>query len=143
MGVTGTGPTIESETSGTPPLPEAAYRRMSLVLRAGLATSLAILGVGLGIYFVGRATEPFGKVVTANPILDYLSAGGLAAGLVQGRVEAYLTLGLLVLVATPFLRVATGFYYFARDGERWMAGITLVVMALLLFGLLVLGPLIR
>lgn len=125
------------------PLPPAAYRRMALVLRVGLIASLAILIAGVAAYLVKHGTEPYGIAVASNPIQNYLSVPGLVAGLVGGHIEAYLTLGLLVLVATPIVRVASGFYYFERGRERWMAGITLTVLVLLLLGILVLGPLIR
>ncbi len=125
------------------PLPDRAYVRMSLVLWLGLGTSLAILVAGLIAYLIQHGGESFTQVVASNPILDYLSFGGLAAGLAGGHVEAYLTLGLLALVATPILRVLSGFYYFERGGERPMAAITLTVAILLFLGLLVLGPWIR
>ncbi len=125
------------------PLPDEAYRRMAAVLRIGLFASLAILISGVIAYLITHGSEPYGNAVSSNPILNYLSLSGLLSGLAGGHVEAYLTLGLLVLVATPILRVASGFYYFGRGGERWMAGITFAVLVLLLLGVLVLGPLIR
>lgn len=125
------------------PLPDEAYRRMSVVLRTGLLVSLAILLAALIAYLAEHGLEPFGTAVSTNPILNYLSLGGLSSGLARGAVEAYLTLGLLVLVATPLMRVASGLYYFQRGRERTMAAITTVVLILLLVGILVLGPLIR
>jgi uncharacterized membrane protein len=82
-------------------------------------------------------------VLSTNPILGYLSFPGLGSGLASGAVEAFLTLGLVVLVATPIVRVLSGFYYFRRGGERAMTMITLVVLVMLLVGLLVIGPLVR
>ncbi len=46
-------------------------------------------------------------------------------------------------MATPIVRVASGFYYFRRGGERTMAAITLTVLALILFGILVFGPFVK
>lgn len=124
-------------------LPIEAYRRMSLVLRTGLLASLVILVAGVIAYLIRHGLESFGTAVSTNPILSYLSVTGLASGLAQGHIEAYLTLGLLVLVVTPLMRVVSGLYYFARGGERTMAGVTFVVLVLLLVGMLVLGPLVR
>ncbi len=121
-------------------LPDSAYVRMSLVLRLGLGVSLAILIAGLIAYLIQHGTESYSVIVSSNPILSYLNLRGLAAGLAGGHIEAYLTLGLLALVATPILRVLSGFYYFHSGGERVMAAITFAVMILLLLGLLVLGP---
>lgn len=135
--------TTRGETGPIRPLPPEAYRRMSQVLRAGLVVSLGMLAVGLAVEIALHSGQPISEIVSSNPILQYLNLPGLAAGLASGSLSAYLTLGLLVLVATPLLRVASGFYYFATGGERWMAGITLTVLVLLLLGILVLGPLIR
>lgn len=124
-------------------LPDAAYRRMTLVLRVGLLASLAIVLASFFAYLLTNPNATSGQVLSSNPILAYLSLGGLAAGLARGSLEAYLTLGLLVLLATPILRVVTGAYYFARGRERTMTAVTITVFALILFGLLVLGPYIR
>jgi len=124
-------------------LPPDAYVRMTLVLRAGLGLALAILGGSLLVYVLQNPSASSSSVLAGNPILDYLSLSGLASGLASGSVGAFLTLGLLVLLATPVVRVLSGFYYFRRAGERTMAAITFAVFALLLVGLLVIGPLIR
>jgi uncharacterized membrane protein len=125
------------------PLPPEAYVRMTLVLRVGLGLSLAILIGSLGAYIVTHPGATSGSVLSTNPILGYLSFPGLGSGLASGSVEAFLTLGLVVLVATPLVRVLSGFYYFRQGGERTMTAITLAVLAMLLFGLLVIGPLVR
>jgi uncharacterized membrane protein len=124
-------------------LPPAAYVRMTLILRAGLLLSLTILAVTLAVYVAVHPAATSASVIGSNPILRYLSVTGLVVGLARGSLEAYLTLGLLVLLVTPVLRVASGFYYFEKGHDRGLARITLAVLLLLLFGLLVLGPLLR
>jgi uncharacterized membrane protein len=124
-------------------LPEVEYRRMALILRAGLLVSLAILVGGILAYVVVHPGVSLASALSNNPILGFLELPGLASGLLAGNPAAYLTVGLIALVLTPVLRVLTGFYYFHQDGERGMATITLVVLLLLLLGLLVVGPLIR
>jgi uncharacterized membrane protein len=116
---------------------------MTLVLRVGLGLSLAILIGGLAAYILVHPGATSESVLSTNPILGYLSFPGLGSGLASGAVEAFLTLGLVVLVATPIVRVLSGFYYFRRAGERAMTMITLVVLVMLLVGLLVIGPLVR
>jgi uncharacterized membrane protein len=124
-------------------LPPSAYARMSAVLRIGLMVSIAILLAGIIAYPLKHPSATSGDVIASNPILRYLGLSGLLSGLAGGHVEAYLTLGLLVLVATPILRVASGFYYFQVGRERAMAAITITVLFLLLVGILVLGPALR
>lgn len=137
-----------SSTAPTPspsvqPLPDEAYARMALILRLGLGISLAILGGGLVAYILAYPGASSSSILSTNPILGYLSLGGLAAGLARGSIEAVLTLGLIALIAVPVVRVLTGLYYFRRAGEREMTAITFAVFALLLIGLLVIGPYVR
>ena len=126
-----------------PKLPDEAYVRMSFVLRAGLLASLAILVIGMIVYLVTQPGATSGSAISSNPILQYLNVTGLAQGLASGSPEAYLTLGLLVLVATPIVRVGSGFYYFQRGHESTLAAVTFTVLVLLLVGLLVIGPFLR
>ena len=134
-------PAIQS--SATRSLPPEAYTRMTLVLRLGLGIALVLLAGGLLVYLAGNPRASSSSVESNNPILGYLTVPGLASGLAAGSATAILTLGLLVLVATPILRVVSGLYYFGRTGERAMTAIVLTVLVLLLLGLLVIGPLLR
>jgi len=124
-------------------LPDEAYARMTLVLRLGLGISLAVLLGGLVAYVLAYPGTSSQSVLAHNPILSYLSLSGLGAGLAAGSIGAVLTLGLIVLVATPIVRVVSGLYYFRKVGERAMTAITFTVLVLLLLGLLVIGPHIR
>jgi uncharacterized membrane protein len=125
------------------PLPLEAYLRMTFVLRVGLGIALAILGAGIVAFIVENPNASSSSVLSTNPILGYLTLEGLGSGLASGAVGAYLTLGLIVLVATPIVRVLSGFYYFRQAGERTMTAITLAVFGMLIVGLLVVGPLVR
>jgi uncharacterized membrane protein len=129
-----------TERAEPDPLSPAAYTRMTLVLRAGLGLAVAILLGSIVAYLITYPNATSQAILAANPIAGYLSPGGLVTGLASGRGEAFLTLGLLVLLATPILRVATGAYYFYQDGEREMAAITTTVFVLLLVGLVLIGP---
>lgn len=136
-------PSREAGPDGGHPLPPEAYARMTLVLRLGLAISLAILGSGVVVYVLLNPGVSSSAVLSSNPIANYLSLSGLATGLATGSVSAVLTLGLIVLVATPIVRVASGLYYFQKGRERAMTAIAFAVLVLLLLGILVIGPLVR
>jgi len=134
---------MTSDSAPNPPLPEAAYRRMAQVLRVGLAISGVLLGVALVAFVAKHPGITLSNVLGANPIEDYLTFPGLVSGVVEGHTQAYLTIAILVLVLTPLARVVTGLYYFARAKDRPLARISLAVLVLLVFGILVLGPLFR
>lgn len=124
-------------------LPPEAYRRMSQVLRVGLLIASALLLVAVFVFLRDHPVVTLSSVLSSNPIGDYLDPGDLLRGLLSGHSQAFLTLGVLVLVITPIARVSTGCWYFLRNAEREMALITAIVLVLLLVGLLVLGPLLR
>ena len=133
-----------ARTSGSvQSLPSEAYVRMTYVLRLGLGLALVVLAGGIIAYIVENPGVSSSTVLSSNPILGYLSFPGLASGLASGSVGAILTLGLIVLVATPIVRVVSGMYYFRKGGEREMTAISFTVLVLLLLGLLVIGPYIR
>ena len=118
------------------PLPDEAYVRMTFVLRVGLGLALVLLFGGIVAYLIANPSQSSESLLAHNPILNYLSFPGLGSGLAAGSVSAVLTLGLIVLVATPIVRVLSGLYYFRRGGERTMTAITFTVLALLLVALL-------
>jgi len=125
------------------PLPNDAYVRMTLVLRLGLGLSLALLGGGIVAYLWSNPGATSSSVLAQNPIGQYLSVSGLVSGLLAGSLGAFLTLGIVLLILTPVVRVLSGLYYFRKVGERAMTAITFTVFVLLLVGLFVIGPLLR
>jgi uncharacterized membrane protein len=120
-----------------------AYRRMAWVLGTGIAAAALVLAVALVDFLRRHPGASFSSFLTNNPIQNYLTFSGLITGIEQGHSQALLTLGILILVATPLARVATGAYYFHRAGDRTLARIALTVLALLLVGTLILGPVLH
>jgi len=133
--------------TGAPPagpdLPPATYRRTAAVLRLGLAVALTLLAGGLVVLLDRSSGSGSGNWVHANALVGYLDLARLAGGLAAGTPTAYLTLGVYAMVATPVARVVTGISAFAGHGERRMTAIASAVLALLLVGLFVVGPLVR
>lgn len=124
-------------------LPEATYLRMGTLLRVGLVIALSILA-GAILATVARApASPSGSWIPTNPLLPYLDPRSLARGLGRGAPVAYLTVGVYALIATPVVRVIAGTAAFHRHRERAMTAVTAAVLALLLLGIFVVGPLVR
>ncbi len=124
-------------------LPRVAYTHMALLLRIGLGVSLALLVGSTLAYVIAQPDQSLSSLLNTNLAAPFLSLTGLFGGLATGSPEAFLTLGVLVLIATPVARVALGAYYFQRNGERIIAAVALIVLILLLVGLLLIGPYIR
>lgn len=111
---------------GDDPWPDGLCALLSRILRWGVHLSAAIIGVGLMAYLVaGYSGYPHGRYPRA-PLQE-------ALGLAQGRPYAIIELGLVVLAATPVVRVAAEAAWFLRD-RRWtylaLAGFTLAMLLL-------------
>jgi uncharacterized membrane protein len=128
--------------TGAEGIPDEAYLRMALILRVGLVLALVLLAVAMGVYLAEHPHATWNPSET-NPSAQFLSLSGMASGLAHGAPGAYLTVGVLCLVATPILRVLSGFYYFEKGRERAMMRVTILVFAMLMLGLFVVGPLVR
>ncbi len=120
-------------------------RRMSLVrqaevlisnvLRGGVLLSAAVILVGVVLYY----THPATAAAAASALTYPHSLGEVIPGVMAGNAEAIITLGLLILLATPVLRVAVSIGAFALERDWLYVGITALVLTLLLSSILVLG----
>ena len=98
---------------------------ISQVLRGGVVLSAMIIGIGmLGV--VLRHSDQS----STQPALDSLSA--VWHGILAGNPLAVIMAGLLVLLATPVLRVAVSVVAFALEGDFRYVAITCLVLLILL-----------
>lgn len=108
------------------------------VLRAGVATSFLLIVAGTVMSFVHHPDYLRSLVALerlTRPGIAPHSIAEVAAGIVSGRGQAIVALGLLLLLATPVARVALSLALFLRDRDRTFAGLTLLVLVLLLLSL--------
>jgi len=106
---------------------------ISNVLRIGVFLSAAVIVVGAILYYaVGNGGAAFSYPHTLGEVLPALRAGNF---------QAIITLGLLILLATPIVRVAVSIVAFILEGDWRYVGITTVVLILLLGSVFVLGAL--
>ncbi|MBU6474940.1 MAG: DUF1634 domain-containing protein [Alphaproteobacteria bacterium] len=105
---------------------------ISNVLRGGVLLSIAVILAGIVCFYVMKSS---GGAHFSYP--DTLSA--LWRGLAQGRPLAIVMLGLVILLATPVIRVAVSIAAFAVEGDRTYVGITGIVLLLLLFSIFGVG----
>jgi uncharacterized membrane protein len=109
---------------------------ISRLLRGGVLTSLTLVVVGTILSFVHhpeylRSASAYHDLT--GPRTDALhSLRGVAAGIQHLRGQAVVALGLVVLIATPVMRVAVSIALFLKRGDRTFAVITSVVLSLLL-----------
>ncbi len=102
---------------------------ISYVLRWGVVLSAVIIGVGVVAFYV-RYSSAAERTIHDQTYPHTLAAVG--SGLAHGDPLAIITLGLLVLLATPVLRVLVSIVAFALEHDWLYVGITTVVFIILL-----------
>ncbi|MBI5547093.1 MAG: DUF1634 domain-containing protein [Deltaproteobacteria bacterium] len=115
---------------------------MALVLRTGVAASSTLILIGLAITFLRHP-----EYRTSTDALAALLAPGasrapfaLLGGLSSLRGQGFVLAGIILLVATPIVRVATTSAILARQGARRLALFGLGSLLLLIVSALVSGP---
>jgi len=114
----------------------SARAAMALLLRLGVVTS-AVIVMGGGAAFLathGTDTAHFG-VFQGEPS-DLRGVSAIATGAADAEPRSVIMLGLLILIATPILRVAFSVAIFVFERDTPFVVVTLIVLAVLLFGLL-------
>jgi uncharacterized membrane protein len=112
---------------------------ISRLLRGGVLLSLGIVLVGTVLTFVHHptyATSPgeFDRL-TSNEASFPTSLADVVRGVGNLEGRAIVTLGLLVLLATPVMRVAVSILAFLHERDHTFAVITSVVLMLLITSL--------
>ena len=103
---------------------------VSTVLRTGVVTAAALTAVGFAMsLLVGWNGSLLGAPPMASAPTDF---SRLVSGLLALRPVAFAQAGLVVLIATPVLRVATSVVGFWLEADRLYVAITLGVLVILL-----------
>ena len=103
---------------------EPIERAIRWILLSGIFVSVALMATGL-ILAVARGTGlPRGVLPLAE----------LPSALAALRPAAYLSLGLIVLIGTPFVRVAGSLVIFARERDGRYVLVTAMVLLVMLLG---------
>lgn len=113
---------------------------ISLVLRIGVFLSAGIMAIGLAWYLLQTPNGPLGQIFQAtrtdllpNPIVGSIS------GTAQLQPQAIIALGVLVLLATPVIRVAASIALFLAEKDMLYTVITTIVLIILLLSIFKLG----
>ncbi len=125
-----TGPPAEGR--GEESLVHSTELVISSVLRGGVILSAIVITIGIVAYYLHGSpplTYPGG-----HPYPD--SIRGIWVGLTHADPVAVVALGLVILLATPVVRVAVSIIAFAVSGDRLYVAITSLVLLILIFSLL-------
>lgn len=128
-----------SPSSNQPTTPAAA--RMSAiigwVLQGGVLLSAAVIVLGLLLELLQPNKFAPQKLQNFPQTFDQVWAGLLVL-----RPQGVIALGLLLLIATPVMRVAVSVVAFAVERDRRFVVITLVVLLILLFSIFYVGAVV-
>jgi uncharacterized membrane protein len=109
---------------------------VSRILILGVSVSATLIAVGfVGSLLVGWEGSLVGAATIHAPITDF---GTVIADLLAVRPIGLVQAGLVVLIATPVVRVAASVVAFTLEGDSLYAALTLAVLAILLTSLIVL-----
>lgn len=118
---------------------------VSWVLRVGVVVSVALVVAGTVLFFVQHPADA--RLAHGVPYRDLTgpsarfphSFRALAAAPAAGSGQGVMVLGLLVLLATPVVRVAVGVVGFAFERDARMTAATAFVLAVLLGSIFLVG----
>ncbi|HLK57508.1 MAG TPA: DUF1634 domain-containing protein [Chthonomonadaceae bacterium] len=108
---------------------------MGKLLQAGVLLAAAVVLVS-GIFYLIRYgnTLPHYRIFRGEP-QDLRSVPGIVRFALGGHSRGLLQVGLLLLLATPIARVVFSVYAFIREKDRLYIGVTLLVLAVLIYSL--------
>ncbi|HXC00283.1 MAG TPA: DUF1634 domain-containing protein [Terriglobales bacterium] len=106
------------------------------LLRAGVIFSATIVLGGACIYLFRHAFEQANYSIFRGEPSDFRTIRGVILSVIDGHGRGLIQLGLLVLIATPIIRVAFSIVGFALERDRMYVVFTLIVLAILLYSLL-------
>ncbi len=113
---------------------------ISRMLLSGVVISMATVLLGLLLMFVHHPDYLKSAAdlqrLTAPGAAFPNTLGDIARGVVTGRGQAVVAVGLLLLIAAPILRVAVSMLAFALQRDRTYAAISAVVLVILLISFL-------
>jgi uncharacterized membrane protein len=109
---------------------------VATVLRGGVLLAGSVVLVG-GIYYVAAHAGELADYHKFVPQTDDdRLAHKIVAGALKLRPRSVIQLGVLLLIATPILRVAIALFGFVLERDRKYALISAIVLGLLLFSLI-------
>ena len=106
------------------------------MLRAGVTISALIMLAG-GVMYLRHPGGPAPDYTQFHSVPhESLSVRGTLAGVAHGSSPAIIQLGILLLIATPVVRVIFALAGFLMEKDRLYAAVSAIVLAILLFSLI-------
>jgi uncharacterized membrane protein len=127
-------------TTAAAPAAQFDDRRMETImgrlLQAGVLLASAVVLVGGALYLKAHAGTPVNYRTFTGEAVNLRYPARLFPSLKTGDPAAIIQLGILLLIGTPVARVVFAVIGFAIERDRLYVVVSLIVLAVLTFGLL-------
>jgi uncharacterized membrane protein len=110
-------------------------RMIGVLLRAGVLTAATVVIIGGVLYLFGHCHDRMHIKNFHGETESLRTLTGIVSGALHGNARAIIQLGLILLVATPVARVMFSAVAFAVERDRLYVGLTMVVLAVLVYSL--------
>ena len=117
------------------PTDQKLERLVGGILRIGVSTAAAVTLAGAILYLGRHGAEVPRDLAFPGEASRLRGFAAIAQGVSSLSGRGIIQLGLALLVATPVARVALSIVAFAAQGDRKFVAITVVVLAVLVYGL--------
>lgn len=105
------------------------------VLRVGVIVSIAVVFFG-GVVYLYRHGHSLTNYSTFNGVPDFVNPPGIINGILAFRGRAIIQAGILLLVATPVLRVCCSAIGFIAEKDWLYTAITIAVLLIIFVSML-------
>nr|WP_068891946.1 DUF1634 domain-containing protein [Pedobacter panaciterrae] len=109
---------------------------VGLQLRYGVIISSLVVLAGGAVYLFqqGHIVVPdYTRFIGEGP--GYTSFNGIFSGVAHLQAKEFIQFGVLLLIATPILRIAFSLFAFVLEKDKLYIGITLLVLCVILFSM--------
>jgi uncharacterized membrane protein len=104
-------------------------------LRIGVLVSMLVVAFG-GILFLYRYGGSIADYHVFKGVPEFVQAGGLFNGLAQFKSRSIIQIGIMLLIATPILRVVFSAIGFVIEKDYLYIFITLIVLGIIFFSMM-------
>ena len=115
----------------------ALDRHIGVLLRTGMLVSASVILLGGVIFLIRHGAEVVDYHTFHSVPPELRSITGITNGAIHGEALPLIQFGLLLLIATPVLRVVFSVFGFAAEKDYLYTGIALVVLVVLLCSLFI------
>jgi uncharacterized membrane protein len=115
---------------------EAVEAIIGNLLRVGVLVAATVVAAGGLMYLIRHGGAPASYAIFSGEPADLRHTSGILKQVLGGRSRGIIQLGLILLIATPVVRVAFSAVAFALERDRLYFVVTLIVLSILLYSLL-------